>query len=170
MFLSHDNGPAIAQIPKCGTMTIGFAMGGPDEITNNEAMKLNVRVAFIRNPLDRLASAFSFFSEARIRGNYPEGRPPSKTKSYETFIDWALETTDTHIIPQYELLLTEDGEFVPNQLHKLSEIQDVWMSYYPAPKGKFPHRNSSERLATTAYRISDIDKRYAKDFELWRQF
>lgn len=166
MFLSHKNGPLIARIPKNASQTIGMALAPSQQVTNEDALERDIRVMFIRDPFDRLASAYSFFSWLRSRNTRIEPEVPV-FKTYEQFIDWALDSDDSHVTSQVDCV-TVNGVFVPNRIHWLKDIVEVWNDYYPGlipDKNNFPHRNNMQRLVTTDYRRDDIRKHYARDFE-----
>ena len=167
MFLRRGSGPAIARIPKNATQSIVRAMMDGRthlDITNDEALESDIRVAFLRDPFDRLASGYSWFSNLQSKGGRTQ--PPVPTfDGYESYVDWALESDDSHVLPQHDLLLASHGEFVPNRLHWVHDIQSVWERYYT---GLIPHEHKVTRLETSDYRASDIRERYAKDFELCR--
>jgi hypothetical protein len=170
MFLSHKNGPAIAHIPKSASQTIRMVLAPLDEISCEDAMKFGERVMFVRDPFDRLGSAYSFFLFLQQKTTKIEP-PVPKIDCYETFVDWALETEDVHVRPQVEFVTTDDGEFVPNRLHWLKDIMDVWNDYYPGlvpDKSEFPHRHKCQRLDVSDYRRDDLSAKYAKDIELCR--
>lgn len=135
-------------------------------------MQAPVRVAFLRDPIDRLGSAYRFFFW--IRAENPDLQIDADIghwDNWQEFIDWALYSDNAHIRPQYELLLTEAGEFVPNRLHWLRDIERIWDDYYPGliPSGwDFPVIHKTSQLDMASYRLDEIRERWAKDFELCR--
>jgi hypothetical protein len=172
MFLVRGNGPAIARIPKNASQSIAMAMMPFQSITNEEALLRDLRVMFIRDPYERLASCYSFFSWLRTIGT--QVIPPlGDWTDYPSFIDWALDSPDAHVAPQYDQVITADGTFVPNRIHLLKDIKDQWDQYYPGlipDMNDFPVRHKCSKLAVTNYRRQDIAVRYAKDLELCRAF
>lgn len=168
MFLCHKAGPAIARVPKNGSQSLYMALAPAEQLTNEEALQKELRVMFVRDPFDRLASAYSFFSFLKSIGSRVEPAVPDFS-GYEGFLDWALESDDSHVTPQVATLRALDGTFVPNRFHWLREIHNVWNDYYPGlipDKEDFPHRHSCQRLAASDYRRQDILTRYAEDFDL----
>lgn len=171
MFYVRTEGPAVACIPKNATQSLYMAMAPCDRITNEQALERDVRVMFIRDPFDRMASAYSFFSH--LKAIHSRVSPPIPDfQSYEEFLDWALESNDFHVTPQVDVVTTKDGVFVPNRIHPFRELPKIWSEYFPGlipDTVDFPHRHNCQRLATSAYRREDITRRFAKDLELCRQ-
>jgi hypothetical protein len=139
-----------------------------DSLTNDQALQRDLRVMFVRDPYERLASCYSFFSWLQTIGT--QVQPPlGNWTDYQGFVDWALDSADAHVAPQYDLVLATDGTFVPNRIHLLKDIQKVWDTYYPGlipDMNDFPVRHKCTRLAVTNYRRQDIALRYARDLEL----
>lgn len=169
MFLVPEwlpEGPAIAHIPKAGSQSIQNILAPLIRLTGEEALQRKVRVAFIRDPFERLASGYSFFTFQAMRPGAGTGAFGFQWKDYEGFVDVALTSDDRHFLPQYGQLLA--GEvFVPTDVHSLDALSSpVWNRYY---RGRIPNReNQCERLPVTNYRRDDIKAYYAKDFELCR--
>lgn len=166
MFLCRDDGPAIARIPKCGSTSITAALApSPTELAPEAAIKKDVRVLFMRDPMERLASLFSFFHWHRKLRMHPR-LELAKAETYEAMVDIALVSDDPHVVPQWDQVTTEAGVFVPNRVHKLSEIDQHWLDYY---EGFIPHENHAQRVPVDQnYRRDEVAERYAKDIELWR--
>ena len=151
---------AVALIPKCGLQSI-IAWMGKDSIRlqSNDSLLSVVekRVAFIRNPIDRLVSAYSFFYWMDHYGK--RGSEEIPIDSWESFVDHSLSVENEHWNPQTEMI----GE-IPNIYHRFENILEHFGKYRP---GIFPHHNKSTRRPVTAYRLLDICEKYYKDFDVW---
>jgi hypothetical protein len=141
----------------------------PDaEVTNEEALAYPIRIMVLRDPFDRLESAYSFFMYLRRRGSLvlPE-MPPFET--YEQFVDLSLDSSDKHLAPQFDQVITGSGVFVPTHVERLEKIESWWPKYFDGllPDSEFNHRkNRTAHLPVARYREADIRERYKQDFEL----
>jgi len=168
MFVAkNESNIAIAVIPKAGSQSIRQCCRYQVLMSNDEAMSYETRVAFIRNPVERLKSAYSFFHYLMVDGVRTDGNAPphSALVNWEGFVDYALSTPNPHWKPQADLLLDSKGNFVPTTVHKFEDIKEHWEKYY---KGALPWINASSRAETNDYRLDDIRSYYKEDFELWR--
>lgn len=160
--------PLIALIPKNGSTSIRKAIEPGRKIAHlNDVTEHPVRVMFMRDPFDRLASFYNF--QRQVLFKYPKTiLDPSfvHVKSYEEFLDVALLSDNIHCYPQVKQV-TLKGQFMPTNVHKLSDILTAWELYYP---DEFITReNQSKPLKINSdYRHSDVLCRYKDDFELWR--
>lgn|GEM_PF-3619776 len=142
---------AFCLIPKCGQHTlesISVDIVGPREL---KSLK---RVAFIREPIDRLKSAYHFFL---YKGYTLEGQAIG---GWESFIDWALESNEEHIRPQATFTLAFDNfikmDFMTEVLESITENRIDALN-------AAPRYNDVDDL----YRIDDITKKYKDDFILY---
>lgn len=144
---------AFALIPKCGQHTLRAYSSNFVDI--GVIHKIDTRIAFIREPLDRLKSAFHFF---KMNNLY---RMCDFMRSYEEFVDWSLTAVEEHVLPQSEFL---HGCF--NTLIKMEYMTDVMRELSPF---KIDPQNTSERNITydDSYRIDDIKERYKEDYILY---
>ena len=144
---------AVAQIPRCGNTSIGEWLGHADLVENDDSKLLNVsnRVAFIRNPIERFKSAYSFL---KWMGHH--------NQSGEEYVDNALDpkaVDDEH----YRLQTSFIGGMA-NRYHRFENILKVYELYKP---GVFPHNNSATRLPTPYYRLPELTEKFERDFILW---
>jgi hypothetical protein len=140
---------AIPAIPKCGQHTL-VAAGGI-ELPFEKLKQFPVRMVFIRHPVDRLVSCYSFFK----RIDYVVDADLS---GYESFIDWALESDDEHVLPQSACYsMYHFQRRLP--LSRMTEILNMLT-------GKEIYtQNATEHLPVyTDYRLDDIKIRYCDDF------
>ena len=158
-FQSAERDLAIAQIPKCGITSFREWLSDFDLIPNDRVC-VSKRVAFIRHPLERIKSAYSYMYWIQHRG----GRLPDSritTESWESFVDWALENDNEHWRPQIEFV----GD-VPNIWHRFENLDLYWERYKPGILG---HENRASRLDTSEYREADLRAMYSDDLRLWEQ-
>lgn len=123
---------------------------------NESPRKLHV---FVRDPIDRLASAYKFF-----RGRPPIDYPEDGAISWERFVDLVLDegkenphwrsVTDT-------IALAGGGKIIPHMFERLSE---------EFPLGELERRNESpvdlEQSIDRSYRSDELKAAYAGDYEL----
>ena len=103
----------VAAIPKCGQHSLQehkICMIPLKNIKNHP-----LRIAFIRPYLDRWLSAYHFFCQSKYKLD------GDRVRTYENFVDRALESDDEHIVQQVEFL--GDGLF--NRLFKLDDMDTV---------------------------------------------
>jgi len=165
---------AISSIPKCGSQSVEGAvtgMRGGRIIENEEAMNYDTRVMFIRDPIVRLHSNFSFFWWLEFNGadyfsfipkGILTGQRGSEDIDYKNFIDYALDNPDPHWGSQVDLM-TFNGEFIPTHIHKFEDIQEHWEKY---AAGRLPWYNAWSRIPITDYRQDDIKSFYQKDIAM----
>jgi len=150
--IETNEGPvAFASIPKCGQHTLNAISVGmvlPQKLARFK------RWAFIREPFDRLESAFHFYSEKGYKIN------GGKVGSWENFVDWALLSDDEHVLPQYLFVKAFDKyikmDFMDSVLGTISDYKPMKL-------------NVSQRHHKTdlSYREKDIKHRYNNDFKLY---
>ena len=157
-YMDLDRDLAIAQIPKAGLSSIRDWLGRDCRVvSNDDAMVVSRRVAFIRHPLERLKSAYSYLYWQQDYGRNTKSGAP--LDSWESFVDYILENDNEHWRPQ-----TLHCGDVPNIYHKFENLNEHWEKYRP---GILDHNNHSTRLPTTDYRTDDILNMYADDLRVW---
>lgn len=165
-FLCEARDLAIAQIPRCAINTMFEWLGREAIIVRNNDNRLRSitrRVAFIRDPIDRLESAFSLFYWMADYGRAHSSNAP--VDSWENFVDHVLNEAipdDTHWLPQS----VHVGN-VPNIYYKFENLADRWESLRP---GILPWLNRTSRppLIVANYRISELAVKYADDIRLYQ--
>ncbi len=144
---------SVLLIPKSGTNSIKSAM------RSWVVARHDIRVGFIRNPLDRFWSAYSFLKSISDYKKAINGDLQIALENYESFVDYALVNEDHHWLPQsrwaYDL----------THAYRLEEIDLHWTKHWP---GFLPGReNRSQRQRVSTYRLEDLIAYYKEDFELW---
>lgn len=158
---------AVAVIQKVGSQSIIQALpfiDGGRLIGAEEAMQYDRRVAFIRDPDERLISCFSHFYWLWKNGHQNDYIDDSiftesHQQSYRNFVDYVLSNNDGHWFPQSALLI-RDGEYMPTILHRFEDIHDKWPRY---ANGAIPWVNAFTRIEVSPYRAADIEKYYEED-------
>jgi dermatan 4-sulfotransferase 1 len=141
--------------------------------------------SFVRNPFDRLASAYNnkiIEIDAPPSGMAAMGL--ERLMSFERFLEIVCNTDDdeldVHLLPQ-STILYHDGVLVPDFIGKLEAIEAHWKSLRRRLRqlglptlGVLPNKNvrrSGEtdlsHLFTSERLISQVVERYKKDFELF---
>ena len=150
------SGPvAFAAIPKCGQHTIA-AYGGV-MVDSAVIHKIATRIAFIRDPFDRLKSAFHFFKQTNC---YVQCDHMS---SYGKFIDWALDSDDEHVIPQHKFLFNSFNTLI--KIEYMSEVMEELTGSVVTPQNTSEHNMKCD----ADYRADDIKSYYKEDYELYEE-
>lgn len=159
MFINISGTP-IKLIAKCGSQSLVEA--GDDWYLNDyQAEIYKHRIAFIREPLERLGSCYSFFKLIFSDGvNYDGDINPHNARSWHSFVDFVLDSNsnDEHIKPQ--------SEQVSNVTHifRFDEMNNWWPKISPK---KLQKLNESVRQPIDDYRISELRAKYIDDLELY---
>ena len=157
-YMSIERDLAVAQIPKAGLSTIMQWLGRDfPVVSNDEARRVSRRVAFIRHPIERLKSCYSFMYWQKDYGHPHKCGAP--VDSWEAFVDHILTHGNIHWSPQS--LIVED---VPNIYRRFENLADCYEEFRP---GLLPHNNRASRLPTNDYRKGDLLAFYADDLTLW---
>lgn len=158
-FASSERDLAVALIPKAGIQTISEWLGPGFRVVDNEAaMSFSRRVAFIRHPLERLKSCYSFMYWLADYGSPHHSGAP--VDSWESFVDHVLGgARNEHWIPQ-----TEHVGDVPNIWRRFEDIANCYEAFRP---GLLPHNNRASRRPTSDYRSTELAAYYAADLDRW---
>lgn len=145
---------AFAMIPKCGQHTLLYYGGNPVD-AGSIVGNVDRSIAFVREPVERLHSAYRFFRQNSCYSMC------DFMGSYEDFIDWALNSVDEHVIPQSNFLHNCYNEFM--HLDKMTSFLSGITGRVIEPKNK----TDKDVLFDTAYRLKDIKKRYSEDYKIF---
>lgn len=157
-YMSENHDLAVAQIPKAGLNSIRDWLGREFRVvTNDQALSVSRRVAFIRNPVERLASCYSFMFWLNKRGD--RHRSDAPVDCWESFVDHILTHDDEHWRPQ-----SEHVGNVPNIIRRFESLPQCFGEFHA---GILPHHNSSTRMSVNNYRAGDIAQFYIEDIRLW---
>lgn len=162
--LTDDHKLAMSCIPKNGSTSMRNSIPANKIFTNDEVLHIPIRVAWIREPVNRLISCYSFFYYLNQRDQNGRKEPSIKvTSSWESFVDYALIHPNPHWNPQ-KPMLTLDDVYIPTITHRFEDIMKLWGNYIP---GLLPWQNACTKLPVNAYREDEIKQFYEEDSKLW---
>lgn len=169
MFYLH-NDTVICSCKKAGSTSIHHAMQFVDhkQINAREALKHKTRVAFIRDPLERVDSVFNHFTHLARRdidcsSHIADGIITGSASDYQQFIDYVLDNNDGHHwTPQTDALSIGD-EFIPTDCFLFEQIREIWPVYV---EGAMPWLNSWTQIKHEKYRVDELKNYYHRDLEL----
>lgn len=156
---------AVAIVPKCGNTSFS-AVVSATRLSTDEAMSVPTRVMFVRDPIDRFISAYSFFhmlNDGEDRGDVPVPRAATHN-GYPHWVDFALSTINPHWAPQVELT---GG--IATHLYKFNcdSIRKWWPIHWP---GRQPDwLNACSHLPVTDYRRADLLSYYSADLDAFER-
>lgn len=157
-YMSIPRDLAVAQIPKSGLQTIAEWLGRDfPVVSNDEARKVSRRVAFIRHPIERLKSCYSFFYWLTDYGRPSKEIGP--VTQWEPFVDLVLSCDNEHWRPQ-----SVHVGGVPNIYRRFENLAECYEEFRP---GLLPHNNRASRRPTNDYRHDELMQFYREDMTLW---
>lgn len=132
--------------------------------------------AFVRNPWDRLASAYEYLKNGgRNQEDYKDYRDLfSKYENFkETVLNWEEVFFDQiHFKSQSDWICDNDGNIIVDFVGKFENLQqdfDIVCDRIQMPRKKLPHVNKTNRKHYTEYYDDEIReivaKKYARDIE-----
>ena len=119
------NGIALALIAKAGIQSFTEASGDQWYMSNKQAIEFPTRIFFIRNPIDRLESCYSFLVGLKDEGTNQDIIPEEHLLTWELFVDYILENSDEHWDPQTEQLKYK-GTLTPTHIFRFEDVCDWW--------------------------------------------
>jgi len=157
-----DENRAMSGLPKCGSQSLREHFRSA-QVPNTEVINIPDRIVWLKNTQIRLISNYSFFKVLNENDQHT-GIPNSEhTESWESWIDFILETDDPHWAPQIPQL-THDGEYLGTVTHRFEDINKLWSKYY---RGMIPHINGYTHEPVYEYRRDEINEKYQVDIEKW---
>lgn len=123
--------------------------------------------AFVRNPWDRLVSAWA----------YQQRRHPRRARQFKTFADFVIyhiRGTNHLLLPQADLLCDTTGKLLVTQIYRFesfaTECQRL-LADIGVPTSKIPHRNASKHAHYSTYYTRRLRKMvaryYARDIAIF---
>jgi len=150
---------AHSSTPKCGSVSLRQTLTPNYFLTNEQALKYDTRVMWIRDPMSRLWSAYHY-----CKKTYPKHRV-----EWQEFVDLVLSGekmgTDSHWVPQHQFLTTDDGVFVPTHIHRFEDIADYWQLY--SDRALLHMNKGVYTPEIPLYRDEELAIYYAEDYEIW---
>ena len=180
------------RIPKCGTQSIATSLFGNLGYGHKTLMDYQLifdpktfdqyfKFAFVRNPLDRLASAFFFLKKDGFskRDKAFNQEYLTRYKDFDDFVENGLRTPGIlgyiHFIPQYKYVCDRNGKIATNFIGKLENVEQDFK--YICSQLKIERQlttRNTNREKKRPYRdlcseksIQIIKEVYKKDFELF---
>jgi hypothetical protein len=160
----------LAVCPKAGSQSIrktlltdlGVKEMQMHSIRNTPAKQMKAVIWFVRHPIDRARSAWRYFQNTV---GWPK-ETGITSETYEGFVDGILDKTydNRHWNPQVPMV-TYTRFFLPTEIYRFERINDLWPEV--VGKGTLKHLNQSEPTETTAYRLPELEMRYADDLYRW---
>lgn len=154
----------VALIRKAGSTSMTHVLTGWVEC--QDVLHIPMRVAFIREPISRLISCYSFFKELHRRHTQMGPHAPTKSavSSWQSFVDYKLQNDNQHWRSQVAYLTTA-SRYVPTHTHRFEDIGTLWQEYFNT---RFlPTFNATVHQKVDDYRRGDIIEFYKEDLELW---
>lgn len=163
-FYNKETNVAVACLPKNGTHTISSFFYG-EKVANEAVLSATKRVVWIRHPVDRLISAYSFFKTLIISNRYKGKFGEKEIATWTSFVDYILSGhNDVHWDSQVEQL-SLDGVYLGTHTYKFCNIMDTWKLHFD---GRLPHLNGYKHVdVDITYRFAEILKHFSKDFHLY---
>lgn len=167
------DGVALAIVAKVGSQS--FTESGTTwYVSDSEVLVYPERIFFIRDPFQRLESAYSFFVGLDRAGAPHPAVPESALVSWNEFVNFILDPRnddDEHWIPQTDTVLYTgndpiNGSYIPTKIMRFEDVTDWWPNFFSR---RLPHINKSTRLITTSHKGAEIELKYAKDFEVYNK-
>jgi len=167
-----DLNTCVVMINKAGSTSFESSLSSHKKgkmIHGDDAQGYSKRVMFIREPLARHQSAFSFFWWLKDEGHVTSifdlslFKGKSLAGDYAAFVDFSLENGDSHWNPQVGEA-SDNGTFIPNIVHRFEDLTNYWETYFT---GRLPWDNAFSKVATTDYRRGDLVEFYRNDTSLW---
>ena len=180
MWLDHTRKIFWYEVPRCASTSVRFALKnglepyGPDFCTPNTGQKYArgneyAQFAIIRDPLERLRSAYSIFQYDWERCKGVFGVHP-KDLSFEKFVSEIKEKSDHHFQPQTKFL-PEDLSDV--KLIRMTPVESLNAEWETLSLPRLQNRGSPRKASTTNDQVLKNEKLtkifldfYKDDFEL----
>lgn len=176
MWLRHRTTQvAVSYLPKNASTSLSLLFDSDGIYTSDAIMELSEkRVAWIRHPIDRLISAYSFFLSSYELGHLhtasilgvPEDLNPSvDLSSWKAFVEFILNNPNEHWNPQVPQLTTSEGVWVPTHTHRFEDLDLLWGNYFDTPLGR--ENEGSLVPVDPEVREEELNCYYLADLECW---
>ena len=162
---SFINGRLIKITAKVGTQSCLEAANTSWTCTNKESLGFHERIMFVRDPIKRLISCFSFFANLKKEGVHVRNFNWACVDSWEVFVDYVLAgNINEHWQPQAEQELFNNEPTATHYL-KFDDVNEWFPIIFNTP---FPNINASPSVSVNQeYRRSEVDSYYQADHALY---
>ena len=151
---------AVSVTPKVASSSIQSS-GGEQTQDITAANAMAKRIAIVRDPIDRLGSAYSWFYMMREGGFKLEVDIPW-VSGFESFVDMVLDgEPNEHWHPQASIL----SGFKFTHIFTLDQLNAKWSEHAVSPT--IPHEHAVIRQTITTYRRAELVAKYAQDSQLY---
>lgn len=168
-----DDGTYLAILPKCGTKSTEYTMfpktrRPPEKLRAIPPEPTRV-ITFIRDPIERLQSAFHYFNHRNPSFPHVDGHGTPSELEWDHFVDLMLDHDywDKHWCPQHWLLvmvgLLETEALVPENFEDYGEVIRRETGLTPVHENK-----SGVPKERPDYRLEELYERFGGDYELRR--
>jgi len=151
----YKGGVGVLLIPKCASQSMGTVKGILNAKTEEDVPK--VVHAFIRDPIDRLYSAFAFM-DAAPPGMYEY---MNRRATWEEFVDTIIQSglIDEHWEPQADVVARLGRPVI---LHLFENIS----TEFPFEGLEWTNKRTRHFEADLSYREDELKEYYAGDYQL----
>lgn len=194
--ISHPLRAIFIHIPKCAGTSVDVAMFGKevvawngrywlqhatikqirDEYATPEEFEKYFKFAFVRNPYDRMFSAFNFLASTRVdvtRENFKDfllGKGPL-AQVIAKKNEHLRASRYHHVVPMHEYLY-EDGKCLVDFIGRFENIDEDWKKICEKiGNEELPHSNKIPHVPWQEFYTQELKEivreQYAKDFELF---
>lgn len=162
--IAKEKSLAMPVLPKCGSSSLKYNPAFHPHVSVKEVLIIPERIAWIRQPIDRLYSCWCNFVKG-TNHNLKEVGTGKGLTSWEQFIDLILEgELNVHWNPQVPQLTYQDV-YVPTISERFENLPVKFNHYL---SGTLGHINASDpRTINRSYRIKEVQDKYKEDLDLW---
>lgn len=162
--INEEKKIAVASLPKCGCTSMRAVLRVKP--VDSEAIILRddlTKIAWIRDPVERLISGYSFF-KAHHENGCKTNVDREATNSWNEWVDHTLSINNPHWNPQTDIV-SLDGRFLPDIVYRFEELAETWGVHF---RGLLPRLNGCVHEPVTPYRFDEIEAKYAADSLVWQ--
>tara|TARA_B110000495_G_C22903606_1_gene527373 strand:- start:386 stop:964 length:579 start_codon:yes stop_codon:yes gene_type:complete len=175
-------------VPKNAGCSISNALGRSVEVINHDRRKSDFRYfkdhnlskktfsfAFVRNPWDRVVSAYSFVKKGGVNAGDKADRDKYLAQ-YSSFSEFVKNFDDSileqiHFVPQYKWICGDNGDVIVDFVGRFENLREDFNTVCGVigVKAELPHSNKGKHKHYTKFYDAEteqvIAEKYAKDIE-----